>query len=357
VVEAIRPYDPPVDPFLPITTPRLRLRTFAPADAPAFAAYRSDTDVARYQSWRAPYALADAERFVAEMAACTDLVLGDWVQIAVERDGALAGDVAVGMDADGRVATIGYTLAPASQGRGLAHEAVGAVVDALFARRGVHRVEASIDARNVASARLLESSGFELESCSPAAVWDDGEWIDDVRYGIDRDHHDAWAARPRSRPSEVRLVEITAATARAVMALLTQPNQQRFVAPVAASYADALFPASVDGAPVVPWLRAVEADGELAGFVMLTEVTAHHPVPYLWRLLVDRRHQRRGVGSRVVELLAARLRADGHTALLVRWRPGPGGPEPFYLRQGFVRTGVEHDGEIEGRLGLTAATT
>ena len=32
--------------------------------------------------------------------------------------------------------------------------------------------------------------------------------------------------------------------------------------------------------------------------VMLALVTDAHPKPYLWRLLVDRRHQRRGIGRR-----------------------------------------------------------
>ena len=78
------------------------------------------------------------------------------------------------------------------------------------------------------------------------------------------------------------------------------------------SFADALVPEIVDGAPVVPWMRGVEADGELAGFVMLAEVTDAHPEPYLWRLFVDRRHQRRGIGDRVLALVVERLRAEGH---------------------------------------------
>ena len=101
-------------------------------------------------------------------------------------------------------------------------------------------------------------------------------------------------------------------------------------------------------------MRAVEADGELAGFVMVAEATEHHPVPYLWRLLIDRRHQRRGIGERVIALLVERLRADGHDGDARQVAPGPGGPEPFYLGRGFVRTGEVHDGEIEGRLTFMA---
>jgi RimJ/RimL family protein N-acetyltransferase len=349
-----------VGPFLPFTTARLLLRPFRPADAEAFAAYRSDPDIARYQSWATPFPVAQAHRLIDDMSGHVEPIRGDWLQIAVEHEGTLAGDVAVGLDADGHVGRVGYTLARAAQGRGLGAEAVGAVVDRLFATLGAHRVEASIDGRNLASARLLERLGFEHEGTSPSAVWDKGEWVDDVRYGISAQQHAAWTQRPRGRPGDVRLVEITAGTAGAVLELRTHPSQRRFVAPMHQSFADALFPDVVNGAPVTPWMRAIEADGELAGFVMMTAVTEHHREPYLWRLLIDRRHQRRGIGDRVVELLVDSLRDAGHTSLLVSWHPGPGGPEPFYLARGFVPTGVVTDDEIEARLtfpGITGATT
>jgi len=91
-------------------------------------------------------------------------------------------------------------------------------------------------------------------------------------------------------------------------------------------------------------------DGELVGFVMLAERTARHPEPYLWRLLVDRRHQRRGIGDRVLDLLVDRLRRAGAPSLLVSWVPGRGSPAPFYLRRGVRPTGVVDDGEIGARL-------
>jgi RimJ/RimL family protein N-acetyltransferase len=46
---------------LEIVTERLVLRPLQLDDAPAFAAYRSDPNVARYQSWDTTYALTDAE--------------------------------------------------------------------------------------------------------------------------------------------------------------------------------------------------------------------------------------------------------------------------------------------------------
>ncbi|MEZ5096021.1 MAG: GNAT family N-acetyltransferase [Nocardioides sp.] len=96
----------------------------------------------------------------------------------------------------------------------------------------------------------------------------------------------------------------------------------------------------------------VEADGEAAAFVMLTAVTQAHPEPFLWRLLVDRRHQRRGIGARALDRVADLLREEGATALVTSWQDGAGGPRPFYLRYGFAETGRLIDGEHEARLAL-----
>jgi len=219
-------------PFLPFTTARLRLRRFEPGDAAAFSAYRSDPHVARYQSWQTPYTLQQAEHFIAGLAGIDGPVRGEWLQVALEHEGALAGDVAVELDAQGHVATVGYTLAPSHQHRGLAVEAVGALVDRLFGELGVHRVVASLDPRNLASMRLLESLGFEREAKGRAAVRVGDEWLDDLRYAHTAETYAAWIARPQDPPVDVRLVEITPATARAILDVRTHPSQRRFVATV-----------------------------------------------------------------------------------------------------------------------------
>ena len=138
----------------------------------------------------------------------------------------------------------------------------------------------------------------------------------------------------------------------AVRALRTHHSQRAFVAPMLDSFADALLPEIVDGAPVVPWLRAIEADGVIVGFAMLALTTPHHPEPFLWRLLIDRMHQRRGIASRALALIADECRAMGDATLLVSWVEGKGSPRPFYLAHGFVPTGRIVDGETEARLQL-----
>jgi RimJ/RimL family protein N-acetyltransferase len=282
-----------------------------------------------------------------EMDGLNGPVPGDWVQLAIDDiDGTLVGDLAVYVDTDIRTAMIGYTLDPAHQGRGYAVEAAGALVDRVFDRLHVHRVAATLDPKNVTSARVLEQLGFRYEGCGVKAAYVRGEWADDDRYAILVDERRAWRERPKEGPAAVRLVEITPDNVYKVGRLATHHSQQQFVATVAESYTDALVPEVVDGHPVVPWMRAIEADGEPVGFLMLAERSDVHREAYLWRLLIDARHQGRGIGSRALRLVGERLAAEGDTVLMTSWVDGPGGPERFYRRLGFVPTGEIDDGEI-----------
>jgi RimJ/RimL family protein N-acetyltransferase len=150
-----------------LATERLVLRRFRPADAGTLAEYRSDPEVARYQSWDPPLALEEARELVAVFAAGEPDGAG-WFQYAIERtaDHAHLGDVGVNLHEDRRRAEVGFTLARAYQGQGYAFEAVHAVLGRLFAVPGLHRVSAECDARNTASARLLGRLGFTAEGRS-----------------------------------------------------------------------------------------------------------------------------------------------------------------------------------------------
>ena len=162
-----------------IVTERLVLRPFTAADLPAFAAYRSEPDVARYQSWDTPFPMAEAERFLASQQGIELGTPGAWVQLAAvgRADGRLCGDCAVRV-ADDQPATaeVGVTFAPAAQGSGLATEALAAVVTRLFADHGLHRVFAQADDRNPAVHRLFERLGFRCEARLVEADWFKGEW-------------------------------------------------------------------------------------------------------------------------------------------------------------------------------------
>jgi aminoglycoside 6'-N-acetyltransferase len=166
-----------------LSTQRLTLRRFHPDDAVALAAYRSDPEVARYQSWAAPVSIETARMLVAKFAA-GDPQLPGWFQYGIECEHVLIGDVGVNLHENGMQAEIGFTLAPAYQGRGYATEAVRRVLEHLFADRSLHRVSAECDARNLRSAQLLTRVGFQREGRRRANTWIKGEWTDDLLFGL-----------------------------------------------------------------------------------------------------------------------------------------------------------------------------
>jgi diamine N-acetyltransferase len=143
----------------------------------------------------------------------------------------------------------------------------------------------------------------------------------------------------------ITLREITADTVRAVTKLSVHPDQQSFVATNAVSLAQALFS---DAA----WYRAIYADAELVGFVMLSDETLQanppaEPTIGLWRLMIDVRHQRKGIGRKVIGLILEYYSSRPVTRpLYTSYVPAPGGPGPFYLGLGFVPTGEVDEGEV-----------
>lgn len=159
------------------------MRRFRIEDAPALAAYRSDPDVARYQSWTAPVTEPEARALVEEFAAGDPGAPG-WFQYAIDRGGTLVGDLGVDLHENLMQAGLGVTLAPAHQGRGYATEAMRALIAHLFQDAGLHRLGAECDARNLRSARLLERAGLRREGLRREATWIKGEWTDDLLFGL-----------------------------------------------------------------------------------------------------------------------------------------------------------------------------
>ena len=173
--------------FTELVSDRIVLRRFQPADLDAFVAYRSVPEVARYQSWDAPYPRAKGEQMIADMAKLHPDTPDEWFQFAValRRTNELVGDCGCRTSTEnGRQAEIGFTLAPAHQGKGYGTEAVRALLGYLFGARGMHRVSAGCDPRNTASARLMERVGMRREGHQVESYWSKGEWTDDLLYAI-----------------------------------------------------------------------------------------------------------------------------------------------------------------------------
>lgn len=183
------------DKFTELTGERITLRRLTLADLTTFVTYRSDPDVARYQSWDTPYPPAAGKRLITSMRRQHPDTPGEWFQFAVmlKSTGELIGDCgSKTFAAKPLQAEIGYTIAAAHQGNGYGTETVRTLLGYLFVARGKHRVTASCDPRNTASTRLLERLGMRREGHLRESVWFEGEWADDLIYAM-LDHE--WAAQ------------------------------------------------------------------------------------------------------------------------------------------------------------------
>lgn len=150
--------------FEPFVTERLVLGRSVPEEAEAISAYRSDPDVRIHQGWDRTD--PDGIRTeIEEMAGRAPGEPGGWVQFSVhEREGGrLVGDIGL-CRADGEpgVIKVGYTVAPAFQGRGYATEAMGALVAYAFDVLGAEVVRAYASAENAPSIRVAEKVGMRL---------------------------------------------------------------------------------------------------------------------------------------------------------------------------------------------------
>ena len=172
-----------------LTSARLILRRFHPSDLDRFVSYRSDPNVARYQSWE-DFTRAEGVQFIDEMAALHPDTPGQWFQIAIElkATGEMIGDCAVHTLTDApHEAEIGFTLAPKFQGHGYATEAIECLLGYLFGARQKRRVLALTDMRNTQSIAVLERLGFQADVARREPFWFKDELCQEHLYILERE--------------------------------------------------------------------------------------------------------------------------------------------------------------------------
>jgi diamine N-acetyltransferase len=150
---------------------------------------------------------------------------------------------------------------------------------------------------------------------------------------------------------------VTDADRAAVMTLRRGPGQNRYLGSMASHFEDA-----VADARACPRMWSVHDGDLLVGFVMISDgipaerLAVDHDLVgpyYLWRLLIDEPFQGFGYGSATIDAVVAYLRTrPGADVLWTSCKAGPGSPQPFYLRYGFVPTAEVKWGEDLLRLDL-----
>jgi RimJ/RimL family protein N-acetyltransferase len=171
---------------LPIETSRLRLRPFVAGDLGALHTIRSREDVHRWL-YSEPATEAEVREALERRIAGIRDAPETGVALAVElaATGELLGDVSLTLGPpEHRQAEIGFTFHPGHHGRGYATEAARAVVALAFGTYDLHRVYGRLEARNIASARVLEKLGMRREAHLVENEWVKGEWQSELVYAL-----------------------------------------------------------------------------------------------------------------------------------------------------------------------------
>jgi RimJ/RimL family protein N-acetyltransferase len=188
-------------PDFPLRTARLTLRPYVTDDLDALYDIQSRPEVTRYLM----YDVRDRDevREILEQRIQADGPERDAVDLAVvlPDTGALIGDIVLFLRSkEHRQGEIGYLFHPDYGGRGYATEAARMLLRLGFDDYGMHRIIGRIDARNTASARVLERLGMRREAHFVQNEIVKGEWSDEVVYAMLEDEWRAGALDPLGDP-------------------------------------------------------------------------------------------------------------------------------------------------------------
>jgi RimJ/RimL family protein N-acetyltransferase len=175
-----------LEPSLPIVTERLRLRAFRPGDFDAVFAMQSRPDVARFLYWEARTEAEVREALAMKVASTAIRDEEDVLFLAAElTTGELVGDIVLAWTSRRDLAgEIGFIVHPDHQGRGYATEATREMLRLAFEELRLHRVYGRVEARNVASARVLEKLGMRREAHLVENEFVKNEWSSELVYAM-----------------------------------------------------------------------------------------------------------------------------------------------------------------------------
>jgi RimJ/RimL family protein N-acetyltransferase len=159
-----------------IPTERLILRRARMEDLDDVHAMLSHPAAMRYWAHPEHETLAESRKWLEGMVKAASEI-----DFLIEHQGRVIGKAGAW-----RLPEVGFLLHPDHWGKGLAHEAMAAVIAHLFATPEVDELTADVDPRNAASLRLLARLGFvETGRAERTLKWRD-EWCDSVYLALKR---------------------------------------------------------------------------------------------------------------------------------------------------------------------------
>ena len=162
-----------------LETSRLVLRPLKMKDAKDIFAYASDPEVARYVLWDPHRSLAETRSYIRYIRSLYRSGLPSSWAVVFRQTNQVIGSIGfMWASEENRSAEVGYSFSRAFWNRGLATEALSAVLNSAFAALNLNRIEAQRDIRNPASGRVMEKCGMRQEGVLRGRLLNKGEFID-----------------------------------------------------------------------------------------------------------------------------------------------------------------------------------
>ena len=143
--------------------------------------------------------------------------------------------------------------------------------------------------------------------------------------------------------------EIDFHTLSAIFKLNVRADQKYLVAPNSVTIAQCHYePAG--------WLRGLWSGDTPVGLIAMINPLNESPsfeegdrldAAYIWRLMIAEEHQAKGYGAEAIAIAVKQARAWGLPNIYLSVVPEEGSAIEFYEAQGFAKTGIMHDQEVE----------
>lgn len=175
-------------PYPQLTTPRLLLRAFTEADIPSLITLAGDYEVARHTlNIPHPYTEADARHWLHITQQARTQQSAFPFALVLRATGEFVGGMGLMLEPRFDRAEVGYWLGQPYWGRGLATEALAAVLRFGFEELRLNKIYATHHTDNPASGRVMQKNGMLKE----------GELVQHAKR--DGQYHDLWQYRLISR--------------------------------------------------------------------------------------------------------------------------------------------------------------
>ncbi len=162
-----------------LRTERLRLRPLCIADAADMYAYASMPEVTRYLPWNIHPDHKYTQRYLSYASGCYRR--GAFYDMAIEHveTGHMIGTCGfMRFDPRQDSGEVGYVVDPRYWGKGIASEALRAILEYGFFQLGLYRIEGRYMVENIASRRVMEHCGMIFEGVLRGALLRDDKYED-----------------------------------------------------------------------------------------------------------------------------------------------------------------------------------